>query len=270
MSPAGARRPLLPVAEGALALVTLAAIATFWRLFDDRSFLAPLVIIALAAHVVVLACRRASLGLPTAAVATATAGALVHAWVLYPATTAYGLPTSTTLDAARSDLSDAWDLFFRISPPTPVETGYLVAAGLAVWVAVFIADWAAFRLWVPFEAVVPAGTLWLFASLLGTDNSRSQAALLFVGAVLVFILLHRTVRQQVSASWLVADAERGTNALLRVGGWLLLGALGAAAIVGPLAARGAGRCLGQLARLGRRAGRADDVQPAAPDRGPAG
>ena len=44
-------------------------------------------------------------------------------------------------------------------------------------------------------------------------------------AVLGFILVHRVARQQSSASWLASDVGPGTNALLRLGGWLLAGAL---------------------------------------------
>ena len=45
---------------------------------------------------------------------------------------------------------------------------------LAVWIAGYIADWAAFRLWVPFEAIVPAGTLFLFASLFGAPDAPQR------------------------------------------------------------------------------------------------
>ncbi|MGH9184683.1 MAG: transglutaminaseTgpA domain-containing protein, partial [Acidimicrobiales bacterium] len=228
------QRSLLPAAEAGLVLVSLASVLTFWRLFADRSFLVPLATLAIAAHLVMTLCRRSGIGLPVTGVVAAVAAAFTHAWVLYPATTTYGVPTSRTLDVVTTDLEIAWDQFFRTVPPVPVETGYLVAAGVAIWVGIFIADWAAFRLWVPFEAVVPAGTLWLFASLLGADNSRASATALFAAAVLAFILLHRTVRQQFSASWLASDVDRGTAALLRVGGWLVTGALVIGAVAGPL------------------------------------
>ena len=43
-------------------------------------------------------------------------------------------------------------------------------AASALWFVAYVADWAAFRLWVPFEATLPAGTLFLFTSLLGADR----------------------------------------------------------------------------------------------------
>ena len=57
--------------------------------------------------------------------------------------------------------------------------GFLIAASLALFFAVFLADWAAFRLWSTWEAVVPATTLFVFCSLLGATTFRREATLLF-------------------------------------------------------------------------------------------
>jgi transglutaminase-like putative cysteine protease len=222
------------MAETAAAAVSLAAVISFWRLFVHGSFLRPLALSAIAAHVVLVVCRRLGLGLATTALVAAGVGAVALAWILYPETTTYGVPTGTTLDVARTDLSTAWHQFHDVKAPAPVEPGFILASAIALWIGAYIADWAAFRLWVPFEAVVPASTLFVFASLLGADNHRGVASVVFVGAVLAFILLHRVARQQSSASWLAADVGRGSSALLRLGAWLLAGSLAAAAVVGPL------------------------------------
>ena len=73
----------------------------------------------------------------------------------------------------QADLSDAWALYQDVVAPAPVETGFVLASCLALWVVAYVADWAAFRLWVPFEATLPAGTLFLFTALLGADRGRA-------------------------------------------------------------------------------------------------
>ena len=70
----------------------------------------------------------------------------------------------------QTDLDEAWTLYQDVVAPAPVERGFVLASCLALWVVAYVADWAAFRLWVPFEATLPAGTLFLFTSLLGTDR----------------------------------------------------------------------------------------------------
>ena len=68
----------------------------------------------------------------------------------------------------RTDLTQAWSLYQDVVAPAPVETGFVLASAVALWCVAYVADWAAFRLWVPFEATLPAGTLFLFTALLGT------------------------------------------------------------------------------------------------------
>ena len=75
----------------------------------------------------------------------------------------------------RDDLDAAWTLYQDVVAPAPVETGFVVASSLALWCIAYVADWAAFRLWVPFEATLPAGTLFLFTALLGADRGRGWA-----------------------------------------------------------------------------------------------
>ena len=88
----------------------------------------------------------------------------------------------------------------------------MVASCLALWVVAYIADWAAFRLWVPFEATLPAGTLFLFTALLGEAAGRGWSVALYAGALIGFLLLHRMARQDGSSHW-VADRRVGREPL---------------------------------------------------------
>lgn len=224
---------LTPAAEVALAVVSLATVAGMWRLFVDGSFFWPLTMHAVGAHVVAATCRRR--GLPTLASAaiTAAVAAVVLTWAHLGDTTTLGVPTGETFTAARERLDEAWRLFDEVKAPAPVLPGFLLAAGAALWAGAWLADMAAFRLWTSFEALVPSGTIFVFASLFAAERSRALAAAAWLGAALAFALLHRTARQHNSPSWLGSDPRLGTSSLLRVGGVLVVGAVGLALALGP-------------------------------------
>jgi transglutaminase-like putative cysteine protease len=153
--------------------------------------------------------------------------------VLYGETTILGIPTASTWDAVHDDLTEVWKLFESVQAPTPAATPFLVIAAVGLWWAAFVADWAAFRLWVPFEAILPAGTVFVFSSLFASQRGQVAASAMFLLGAFAFLLLHRVTRQQSSPGWVSSDVQRGTNALLRTGAGLALLAVVAAVIVGP-------------------------------------
>lgn len=228
------RSDLLPVAEVAGALLAVAAVAGFVRLFDGGGgwalpcLVAPVLSSALAAWA-----RRRGWGIGAAGALSAVAAALVLAWMLYGETTAYGLPWAGTWAAVRADLAAGWTAFKEVAPPAPAETGFVLAAAAAAWAAAFLADWAAFRLWAPIEAIVPSTTLFVFTCLLGTDRHRTATTAAYLGAALAFVLVHRVARQERSTSWLASDPRAGARSLIRVGGAIGAVALMAALVVGP-------------------------------------
>jgi transglutaminase-like putative cysteine protease len=230
----GRRSDLLPVAEVVAAGMAVAAVAAFVRLFDGSGgwvwpcLAAPLLSAALAA-----ACRRRGWGVGSSAVVSAVGAVLFLSWVLYGETTAYGIPWGGTLSAVRADLGDAWALFKDVAAPAPAATGFVLAASAAAWGAAFLADWAAFRLWTPVEAVVPSATLFGFTCMLGTDRHRSITTAAWLGAALAFVLVHRVARQERGTSWLASDPRAGARSLIRVGAGLGAVALAAALVVGP-------------------------------------
>jgi transglutaminase-like putative cysteine protease len=226
-------RRLLPAAEAALVGVSLVAVVSFWRLFETGPFLGPLLLTLVAAHGTMIVTRRLGWELWAVALVSVAGALLTLTWILYPSTTAYLLPSRATIDAAASDLADAWQLFQEVRAPAPIATGFLLVAGLAIWAVAFIADWAAFRVWVSFEAVIPAGTVFVFASLFSAPRQRFLAAVLFITAVLGFVLLHRVARQQTSAAWLPSQIHEGVGALLSTGAGLVAVAVVVAAVVAP-------------------------------------
>jgi transglutaminase-like putative cysteine protease len=224
---------LVPAAEAALLALTLAVVLGLARLFDGGGWLGPIAANAVAAHVVVGLARRRGHPLPVAALATAVGAVLVVTWTSFAGTTTYGLPTGRTWSALGTELDNAWALYQDVSAPAPAAVGFVVACSVAVWLIAYVADWAAFRLWVPFEATLPAGTLFLFTALLGTADGRSWSIALFAGAVLAFLLLHRLARQDGSAHWVADRRQSGQQALLWVGTVLGSVAVLAGTVLGP-------------------------------------
>jgi transglutaminase-like putative cysteine protease len=200
----------LPGAELALAGLTTATVLGFWRVFDRGTFLPPMLAVSLVAHLLLVVCRRRGWSVPTAAAVSAPLSAVAGAWLVFPATTLAGLPTGDTISAVENALRESWQQFGNILAPAPPSAGFVVASCVALYFSVFLADWAAFRLWSSFEAVVPATTLFVFCALLGVEHKVESAAA-YLGALLVFLLLHRAARQESGSGWLVGDARVGSG-----------------------------------------------------------
>ena len=213
--------------------MTIVTIASMWRLFDDGSYFLPLAAHGLAAHGLATVLRRRGVGpVPSALICLAAAG-LALTWGHLGSTTAYGFPTPDTFSGAGDALELAWRTFGDVRAPAPVLTGFLLSAGAAVWVGAWLADLAAFRFWTPFEALIPAGTLFIFSSLFSAERSRALAGALWLAAALAFVLVHRTASQQSSPSWLGSDARVGTRALVKVGAGLAVVAVALGWAIGP-------------------------------------
>ena len=78
------------------------------------------------------------------------------------------------------------------------------------WITAFLADWAAFRLWAPFEAVLPNGPVRVRLAVRRRPVPGWCGGA--VPAVLVFLLLHRAWRLESSAAWIRGDAQRQPGA----------------------------------------------------------
>lgn len=228
------RRPRLRLpAEVALGAITLAALVGLHPLFDTWSYLPRLVIAAIVAHVTVAAARTFGLGLLTSALVSAGVLVVTTVWLFEASTTWYGAPTWASWHGAAADLADGWQRFQEVVAPARPSTGFLLATTLAVWMLAFVADWAAFRLWAPFEAIVPSAGLVVFAAVLGAEGHAAVGAVVYLAAALVFLLVHRAYRQEATVRWVATGTGRGTRALLVTGGVLGAVALVAGVLVAP-------------------------------------
>jgi transglutaminase-like putative cysteine protease len=225
--------PHQPAAELALVGVSASIVLGFSRLFDDWSYFWPLILTAAYAHLSTLVLRRRGWPIGASAIVTSAGWVLFATWTWFASTTAFLLPTPATWGAATDALRDSWAAFQELDAPVPSQTGFVLAASFALYVAAFLADWAAFRLWSPIEAVVPALTLFIFCAVLGSERQRMSSALLFATAALIFVLAQRLARLETTAGWITADMERGSAWLVRTGAALSVLAVLGGAFLGP-------------------------------------
>jgi transglutaminase-like putative cysteine protease len=213
----------------AIALVTLSVGIGFGRLFTEGRFVVPVVVTVVLAHGVAWWCRRNQVPTGIAALATIGAAGVAASWTVLGHTTAYGIPIPYTLRVAAEELQLAREAFEVVKAPTPVMPGFLVALTLALGVAAFMSDWAAFRLHTAIEALVPAFTLFVFTAALGTDRYRIESVVAFVAASLAFLVVYgMTTRTRLA--WFGGRPATGPGTIVRAA--LLLG--GVAVLVGLL------------------------------------
>ena len=213
--------------------MTCAAVVGFGRIFASWSFLAPLLVVALAGHVTLVLCRRRGYGVLTAFAISTVEWVLVVTWLFFADTTLALIPTPDTLSTARLELDRSWSAFSHVVSPAPVQTGFLLAAAAAVAGAAFLADWAAFRLWSAREALVPSVTLFVFATLLADDRYRPACAVLMIAAVMAFLLAHRVVDLERSEGWVSSGRARAGRSMLAAGALLGVIALALGTLVAP-------------------------------------
>lgn len=233
-TPAGVGgRSAAPQATLALAALTATVAVGMGRLFAGGSYLLPLLAAAAAAHAAMWAGRRLALPLALGGPAAVGGVAVAAAWLLFPETTTYGVPGPATLDAARRSLADAWGLFGDVVAPAPATDGFVLAAMVGVAVTAVLADWAAFRMRVLFEAVVPSFTLFVFTATLGDPRYRATMVALYLGSLLLFLVVHRAALESEGAAWFASRSRGGAGALVRGAAGLGLVAVVAAVVLGP-------------------------------------
>lgn len=223
----------LLLSELALLLVHLTVVAGFARVYVDASFGPTLTTLVVVAHLLAAIGRR--LQVPAWAMATiALAGAvLLPTWLSFGDTTAFGLPTGATWDAVQAATTTARGRFSEVVAPAPVLIGFQLWAGLALWGAVWFADWAAFRLRTTVEAVVPGVVIFIFCSMFGSGQHRWVSAAALAAAVLLFVAAHRAFRAEVTHTWSAPSTVQSSTAVLRAGVAMVVVAVAGAAVIGP-------------------------------------
>ncbi|MEQ8841267.1 MAG: DUF3488 and transglutaminase-like domain-containing protein [Acidimicrobiales bacterium] len=227
------RRRVLLSAEVALATLTIIVTISLERLFLDTTFLRDLLVLVIGSHVVAAVCRRAELSMLWSTLVSGVALIVLGTAVFYPDVSALIVPTGETLTVLGDDLREAWRVFGEEAAPVPPLRGFLVTTAVLIWYGVFLADWAAFRLRSPLEAVAPAGAVFVFASLLGLDRHEVAHGALFAAGLLAVLLTLRAERQVREEVWVASGAADGVRTTLRVGAAAGVAAVILAAMVAP-------------------------------------
>jgi hypothetical protein len=220
--------------ELALVALTCATALQIGRLFSDGSYLGPVLLAGLVAHLLAWGCRRLGFGLVVAAAVSGIGLVLLISWLFAAGSTLAGIPRAATWHVIADDLRASWQQFGKLIAPVPPKRGFVIAAMTGVWCAAFLADWAAFRLSSALEAIVPAFGLFVFASALGPNKHRLAATGLMLGAILLFLLMHDAARRADASAWFATRVRGGPRAIVRGGTVIGAIALVTALLVGPL------------------------------------
>lgn len=227
-------------AQAATIGVTVATVIGFARVFRGWDFIPALLGAAVVSHGLAIAVRRSGAGLVVATIASLVGLAEFTTLAFHRTTIRFWLPTYRSWTLIRSDISGAWKTFPTAIAPQPAIGGFLISAVLAVWIAAFLADAFAFRARATVETLLPSVLLFIFASAVGSSRGRVVDSIVWGGAALVHVVLHRAWRDEGGSGWLTSNRAGATSsavtAAATVGGVALL----AAALLGP-ALPGAGK-----------------------------
>jgi len=233
-TPAAPTRTALAVAELALVAVTATVVLGMARLFDSLDYLPTVAIAAAAAHLLAVLTRRAGIGTGMSLVSSFLVMVLVLTWLEYPDTTGRLMPTTETWRVFSEDIRVAWDAFGIVKAPTEALPGFVLGAAIAVWITATLADLAAFRVHSAAEALVPAGSIFLFTAMLGDSEDRLIATVAFAATSILFVLAFRIDHPPPGSVPIGATARRRGPALARAGLGVALVAMALGLLAGPL------------------------------------
>lgn len=218
-APAQDLRWMWIAAEILLVATSVASVFMLQRIFADTSFLSPLLFTLLVGHGVLIAMRWFGFGsLASAAVSLiATVAAIV---AIHYADTALAavIPSGGSIDQLRVDMTQAGEVFQNMKTPVPPVTGFLVVSSVALWFIAVAADWAAFRLFAPGQALIPFGGLLVFVAMLGIEQDRLSTTATALVCGVLFLLAHRAAGRAAHGVWLDQGPTRAYLSLIAAGG----------------------------------------------------
>jgi len=221
-SPTGAGEDLRWVWLASEVLLVATSVSTVFmlqRIFEDTTFVAPLLFTLLVGHGVLIAMRWFGFGTGTSGLISLLAtGAAVVAIHYSETAVAAIVPTGNTVAQYQADMSQARQLFETLQAPVPAITGFLVVSSLGLWLIAFLADWAAFRLFAPGQALIPFISMLVFVSLLGIEQDRLATTSTALICGVLFVLSHRAAARAAQGVWLDHGPGRGYVSLMAAGG----------------------------------------------------
>lgn len=221
------------VAEAALIAATAVAAVSLERLFIDLTFLPDLLLMAVASHLVAIACRRARISFGASAAVSGVSLVLLAGAIFYPDDSWFIFSTPDTLRALIDDLSTARTVISEESAPVETLRGFVVSASALIWIGAFLADSAAFRLRSFVEASVLCVSLFAFSSLVGVDRNQVAHGVAFTAALAAFALAMRALNRADDELWTTGRASDGVSNILRSGALFALLVVVAGGLLAP-------------------------------------
>lgn len=218
--------------EALLPSVNASGVLLFDRIFDDRSYLTPLLASLAVSHVTLICARALHLGTVVATTLSAMTTSLALITVHFGHTTTYGVvPTAHTLDVLTLEVEAAAELLQAGVAPLRAETGLLLFASVTFWVIAAMSDWFSNRLHAPGQALVPLAAITAFVSLLGTPENRIRVTAIVIVCGLLYVLTHRAATVGARSDW-SNQPDRRTFAVTIAGGLAIAAAAMAVAVLG--------------------------------------
>ena len=217
-----------------LVATSIASVMMLQRVFAETSFIAPLMFTLIVGHGVLIAMRWFGFGTASSSLVSfiATTAAVVAIHYADSAIAAI-VPTADTLLQVQADLETAQELFSSTQTPVPAVTGFLIITSLALWLIATMADWAAFRLLAPAQALIPFVAMLVFVAILGIPEQRLSTTATTLIAGVLFLLSHRAASRAAHGVWLDHGPARGYMSLMAAGGVVAVIAAGAGVLGGP-------------------------------------
>jgi len=181
-------RPLATVLVGA---TTVATAVSFSRVFEFWDYLAPLVSVAVLAHLSAFLMRRQAI--LVSILAQVSLVYTLNAWIHVHETLWYGVPLGRTLTEISTRISVSDELLGEVTPPLEFATGFGLVAGFSVGMAAILADAFAFRAAGRGEALVPSAVVFAAVSIVGEDRHRLLVTTIFLFTTLVALTHLRRV-----------------------------------------------------------------------------
>lgn len=226
----------------ALVLVDMVAAASLARCFNGPGELTAALTTLVAVHLAVLAGRRKALGRRRSWWALALVAMLAVPLAFVLGSSLFDpVPGAASWHLLESDLRAGWGVFYRKVAPVPELPGLVLVSAWATGAVGLLSELVSSREKIPAAlALVPAISLYLFASALGTGSWRG-ASLASIAGLACWYLVAVVKEREGSRGALFATTDTGLGAGRRAGSHrtgivvfrMALLAAAAAAIVGP-------------------------------------
>jgi transglutaminase-like putative cysteine protease len=234
---------------GCLVTLTLSDVVALHRVLSGEAWVAPVLAVALGAHLVAALLRRTRLPPAVAMAGCLAAVALLGLCTVPHLPTRDGIPDLARLRAVVDDLRRARDDLPTAVTPAPALPGFILLAAWATGVVAVLGDWGTFRLRSAVQGLAPALMLFVICGVLaGSDGgswagARTVTVALWVLVAAGFALAHRMTQQAFDRSWFGGRQAGASAPTLRRGMAIVATAVVAVVAASPVLPAGEGRGL---------------------------